>query len=288
MKIGILLAATTVWLAIVLAISFVTPASAGSCQSNSFTSTPFTKRVKANFKLWDKNQDKKISADELECAMHDHAISGGDAAALATLRLTERSCKTGAVLTAADLTAYEKAVNFGKRTAIDYDATYRRCRQRLDQVRNEFMWALIGHLESAHHGRFDQCSIFAVAHDLSCHDVKQLKRIVSKVGGSAYRISPPGRSSSVLIIPSLAEVAAHSASNRDCYLQKFVASTCNQLKPVAPKSPQSIESLLSSAGMLAMIPLLVADNSSARVAAGQKLKSRFSKEQGLELVAWLR
>lgn len=278
----------TVWLAIVFVISLVSPASARPCHSNSLTSTPFTKRLKANFKLWDKNQDKKISKEELECAMHDHAISGGDAAALATLSLTERSGKNGSVLTAAELTAYEKAVDSGKRTAIDYDATYGRCRQRLDQARNELMWALIGHLESAHHGRFDQCSIFTVAHDLSCHDVKQLKRIISKVGGSAYRISPPGRSSSVLIIPSLAEVAAHSTNNRDCYLQKFVASTCNQLKPVAPKSPQSLESLLSSAGMLAMIPLLVTDNSSARVAAGHKLRSRFSKEQGLELVAWLR
>jgi hypothetical protein len=273
-----------------MAVSLLSPALANPCKEGvgGFSSTPFSRRVKANFKVWDKNQDKKISIGELESAMHDHAISGADAAALATLSLTARQSKQKMVLSSAELVEYERLVSKGKRAPVDYDITYGKCRQKLEQAQTEMLWAMIGHLESAHQGRFDQCSIFVVAHDLSRHEVKELKQIVSKVGGSSYKISPPGRPSSILTVPSLAEIAAQSMDRRGCYLQKLIASACNQLKPVAPKSPQSLESLLSSAAMLSMIPLLANERTASRLAPGSNFKSRFSREQGLELVAWLR
>lgn len=285
---------STVLAAMLSALSLLSPAlaSAAAPGPESAPTTPFTTRIRANFEPWDANHDGRITSAEIDSALENRRLSSGAAAALATLKLAENNCKGGQAVTTQLLTEYERQVDGGKKVAIDYDRQYRHCERKLSSAGQELLSAVIEHLNVAHKGRAGDCGIFALATTLNGHNLEDMRKIVSKVGPSTYKIATPGRTPITLNLPSMAEIAVNSVSSKDCYWQDLIGSTCARLKPSTRQSTESLESFFTAGCILELIPRIAEHVTPLRTAhAGRLIDSFASSDQqmaALRLAALLR
>jgi len=244
-------------LVLVAAVSWAFSSLPVSAQSGS--GTAFFKQVSEQFKAWDKDGDGVLSTNELDLAIGDVKVTGGNAAAVAALKRAQRSGRYSLPPFTLEnihvLATNASATNFPNLGRMYAEGL----RQITNAPRRELFASGSPKLETIHQGKLGNCFTLAPLGALVHHDPHQVERMFTALDDGTFRVAL-GKQSVVVAPPTDAELAMTSSSEGSGVwvnlYEKAVGQARNDAKPLAEQSSSAIDALArgGSAGiMLAFI-----------------------------------
>ena len=165
--------------------------------------TPFRTIVHNHFDTWDANQDQVLSATELDCLSLDHANTGEQAAAIASLKLARRSTKVtyppftrdyllseesdgGSAELASEQDEHERAEKAkGRKGLVD---RYTRACKRITGTKRDLFIDQTPDLDACHQGPLGDCFLVAAIGAALHRDANSIQSMIQQ-NDSGYSVT---------------------------------------------------------------------------------------------------
>jgi hypothetical protein len=207
------------------------------------TASPFFDQLKANFPVWDADNDGALSANEIELAVHDPEVKGSAAAAAATLR---RVIRGNSSIKSLSLDEIRAAIPYDANATPKqpkYESLYDSSLKKIGVTRRELFVSGLPNVDTLGQGKLGDCFLLVSLGTLAHQDPQRLKNLMQPEADGKVAVSFGNGQKIVLPPPTDAEVVIGASTLNDGTWAIMMEKAIGQIYLERQKTPRHVTPL---------------------------------------------